>query len=214
MPFEPALNDLVPVLDVSANTPEGRERRITIAELHGLNQGTVNDALAGLSETYLGGVVTTKLTLSSFPVPVVSVSTGNGVGGALLYTFPTGFIKRLGCRAELSIAIATANQADFTDGTPEGDLGIGTLAPANADALGTDATDDDWGTATAFTMSSFAVSSVTIPTEADGVHDGSSTPVPLYLNALVDAADIDDDTTSQLDVSGTIWFSWLNQYGV
>ena len=67
--------------------------------------------------------------------------------------------------ADLSLAVASAKQADFTDATPEGDAGIGSVAPENADALGTDATDDDFATATAFTMSAFAAT-VDCPSEA------------------------------------------------
>jgi hypothetical protein len=159
-------------------------------------------------------VKTVKLTLVDLPVPIVSVTTGNGVGGARLYKFPAGFIKRLGCRARLTFSIAAAEQGDFTDGTPDGDVGIGTAVPADADALGTDATDDDWGTATPIAFAAFAITTpVAVPSEADGVHDGSSTPVEVFLNMLIDAADIDDDATTEILVSGTVWLSWLNQGG-
>lgn len=150
----------------------------------------------------------TVITLSSVALPIVSVSTANGVGGLKIYDMPEGHIKILGGSAKLSISVATANQADFTDGTPEGDLGIGTVAPANADALGTDATDDNICTATAFTMSSYADSSVNLPPESDSLLDGSTTPVDIYLNGLVDAADIDDDVSSEILVSGTVTLVW------
>lgn len=152
----------------------------------------------------------TVLTLTDLPIEIVSVTTGNGVGGTLIYQMQAGHIRFRGATANLSLRIATAKQADFTDATPEGDLGIGTLAPANADALGTDATDDDICTATAFTCSSYADTSITLPPEADLSKDGTSSAVPVYLNALVDAADIDDDATTEILVSGTVILFWQN----
>lgn len=148
----------------------------------------------------------TIITLSSAQVDVTSVSTGNGVGGLKIYDFPEGYVHIHGCTANLSLAVLT--EADFTDGTPEGDIGIGTVAPANADALGTDATDDNLATATAFTMTDYVDASVVLPPEASANYNGTSTPVDVYLNALVDAADIDDDTTGELLVSGTVTLVW------
>lgn len=152
----------------------------------------------------------TVLTLTDFPVDITSVTTGNGVGGAIIYQMAQGYIRLRGATAKLSLRIATADQADFTDATPEGDLGIGTVAPANADALGTDATDDDICTATAFTCSSYADTSINLPPEADLAKDGTSSAIAVYLNALVDAADIDDDVTTQILISGTVTLLWQN----
>ena len=152
----------------------------------------------------------TQLQLSSVPVSVTSVTSGAGVGGTKIYTFPTGRILMLGCMADLSIQIATADQAAFTDATPEGDVGIGTLAPANADALGTDATDDNFATATTFVMSAYADASVQCPSEASLQIDGTSTAVPMFVNMLVDAVDIDDGTTSTVYASGIVTCYWIN----
>lgn len=150
----------------------------------------------------------TVLTLASTPVSVVSVTTGNGVGGTKLYDFPAGHINVLGCIADLSLAVET--EADFTDATPEGDVGIGSAAPANADALGTDATDDNMATATAFTMDTYAAT-VKCPPDATAVKfDGTSTALDAYVNVLVDAADIDNDVTTNVLVSGTVTIHWLN----
>lgn len=152
----------------------------------------------------------TVLTLTDLPVSIVSVTTGNGVGGALIYQLAQGHIRFRGATAKLSLRIATAKQADFTDATPEGDLGIGTVAPANADALGTDATDDDICTATAFLCSAYADTSVNLPPEADLIKDGTTTAVAVYLNALVDAVDINDGVTTEILVSGTVVLTWQN----
>lgn len=153
----------------------------------------------------------TELTLTNVPLPLVSVTTGAGVGGITIYTFPQGRIAFQGGMANLSIAVATAKQADFTDATPEGQLGVGTLAPANADALGTDATDDNLCTAADYTMSSYVDASVVCPSEASGQQfDGTATAINVVLTGLVDAADVDNDVTTEALVSGTIILHWQN----
>ena len=173
--------------------------------------GSVPSAVSGpvtVEEMGTDAMRRTRFTLTDLPISVVSVTTGNGVGGTQIYDFPEGYIQRMGCVANLSVSIATASQADFTDATPEGDMGVGTVAPANADALGTDATDDDFATATAFVMSAYADSAVDLPSEAAALVDGSATAVNLFVNFLVDAADIDDDATTEVLVSGTIDVVW------
>lgn len=180
----------------------------TIAKRTSVGVGQKNGSTVTVAEYGNSVIHKTVLTLTSMPISVVSVTTGNGVGGTKVYDMPEGYIKVLGCTAALSLAVETED--DFTDGTPEGDIGIGTVAPANADALGTDATDDNIGTATAFTMTDYADASVNIPPEAAINLDGTSTPIDVYVNALVDAADIDDDTTTNLLVSGTITLTWIN----
>lgn len=169
--------------------------------------GGVSASTVVANELGNGSVHKTVLTLTNVVLPVVSVTTGRGVGGVKIYDFPAGYINNLGCTAALSIAVET--QGDFTDATPEGDIGIGTVAPANADALGTDATDDNFATATAFTMDSYAATA-NCPPEAAAIYNGSSQAIDLYVNAAIDAADIDDDVTTNLLISGTITIVWTN----
>ena len=151
----------------------------------------------------------TVIRLASMPITVVSVTTGAGVGGTKIYDFPDGQINMLGCIADLSCVIAAGDQADFTDATPEGDIGIGTVAPANADALGTDATDDDFATAVALTMAAYSSSSQLV-SEPALLMDGTSTAKDLVVNLLIDAGDIDDDVTSTVYVSGVVVVHWMN----
>lgn len=150
----------------------------------------------------------TLFTFAAYSVPVTSVTTGNGVGGKLFYTFPPGLIRHLTTQGSLTISVGAGQQADFTDATPEGDLGVGTVAMANADTFGTDATDDDFGTGQPFTMSSFS-GSVTMPSEATANFDGNVTAVKLNMNVLVDAADIDNDVTTSVNISGVVWVNWV-----
>lgn len=169
--------------------------------------GAVNGATVTVQELGNGVMNKTVLTLVNTPVSIVSVTTGAGVGGTKIYDFPAGYIQIHGGTANLTLGAET--EADFTDGTPEGDIGVGTVAPANADAFGTDATDDNILTGAAIAMTDYA-DSVTLAPEASLNIDGTSTAVDLYVNALIDAADIDDDTTTNLLVSGTITILWSN----
>lgn len=168
--------------------------------------GAVAGSGVSLVEYGDGAVHKTVFTLDELQVDVTSTTDGNGVGGTKIYDFPEGYIQIHGCTANLSLGVLTED--DFTDGTPEGDIGIGTVAPANADALGTDATDDNIATATAFAMTDYVDASVSLPPETSLNIDGTATAVDLYVNALVDAADIDDSTTGELLVSGTITLVW------
>jgi hypothetical protein len=149
------------------------------------------------------------LRLTAVPITIEVTTTANGVGGTTIYTLPQGRIQFLGCMADLSITVAAADQADFTDATPAGDVAVGTLAPANDDALGTDATDDNLATSTALTMAAYTAL-VQCPSEAVLQFDGTSTAPNVVANALIDAADIDDGVTTTVYVSGVIVLSWMN----
>jgi hypothetical protein len=115
-------------------------------------------------------------------------------------------VRFLGASAELTISIATAKQADF-EATPEGDIGIGTVAPANADALGTDATDDDIATAAAFTMAAGFTDDVSLVSEGVQL---LPTAEEIFVNVLVDAGDIDDDKTTEVLINGTVTLTWAS----
>jgi hypothetical protein len=194
---------------VSANgAAPGMGQVARLGDLFALGGGS-NMAPAYVTQTGLGGMQRMRLDLVNLPISVTSVTTGNGVGGTKIFTFPEGRVYNFFTRGSLVASVAAAKQADFTDATPEGDLGIGTVAPADADALGTDATDDDWGTAAAFTMSSYVSAAVTIPTEAAAWFDGTTTPVSLFVNALVDAADIDDGVTTEILINGWLEIGWM-----
>lgn len=173
------------------------------------NVGTAGTGVTAVEHGF-AGIHQTVLTLTDVALPIVSVTTGAGVGGVTLYTMPEGYIYTLGCVAALTWAIPTAEQGDFTDATPEGQMGIGTLAPANADALGTDATDDNLATAADITGADFE-GAVNLASEAPLAYDGSETAMPIVLTGLIDAGDIDDDATTSINVSGTVTLTYINR---
>ncbi len=171
--------------------------------------GTVAGTGVSVKEYSSGAFHKTVFTLDNAKVPQVSSGSANGVGSLKIYDFPTGAIFRMGCTADLSLAVASADQADFTDNTPQGDIGIGSLTMGNADAFGSDATDDDWGTGQAYSMTAWADSDVAINSEVAVMLVDGGTDADLWVSMLTDNADFDDSTTGDgIQVSGTITVLW------
>lgn len=175
-----------------------------------LNTGSI-ESVSGLTMTAKGcGILNqVELTLDSVSVAITSTSTANGFGGIKLYNYPSSHLYTLGAVCELSISIPSADQADYTDATPEGDLGLGTVIIANADAMGTDATDDNIATANSFTMAAYADALVPLEPEGVGYADNVAGTRAANLNVLVDAADIDNDVATTVEVSGTIIINYI-----
>lgn len=151
----------------------------------------------------------TIIKMESTPITIAVTTTAAGVGGTIVYNHPQGRILILGTQSQLAFNVATADEADYTDATPEGNVGVGTLAPANDDALGTDATDDNLGTAVDLTLANFT-GSVNVVSEASLQFDGTTTAMNVVVNALIDAGDIDDGVTTTIYVSGNIIITWIN----
>lgn len=200
-------SDGVRVSSVSGGSP-GMGEFARVGDLLGGAAGVLNQP----SYTTLlnqGPLRRDLFTFTNLPVTITSVTTGRGVGGTKFFTFPKGWIRHHFTRGRLSFSIPAAQQEFVTDGTPEGDVGIGTVAPANADALGTDATDDDFGTAAAVNITTgYAVSGIVIPSEAAAAFDGTTTAKALFMNMAVDAADIDDSASVIYNVSGWLMVGW------
>lgn len=172
--------------------------------------GTKNGATVVAYERGDGILHETVLVLTNTPISVVSVTTAAGVGGTKIYDMPEGHIIFMPSYASLVFSVAAAKQADFTDATPEGDYGIGTAAPADADALGADATDDDICTAAAITMAGYVTPSTPVKADADSyLVNGSTTAADVYVNLLIDAVDIDDGVTTEVLATGTVVLRWM-----
>lgn len=174
--------------------------------------GRISEQGVEVIENAGGGMVKAVYTLKNAQVPVVSVGAAAGVGGLVLATLPEGLVRILGGTADLTVSVNSEHFSDFTDAAVEGDVAIGTVAPANADALGTDATDDNICTANAFTQAAWAgdtklTSDIAAVLAVDGT---AGAPVQIVLNAFVDAADIDDDTSTFLSVSGRVTVIWAD----
>lgn len=210
IPGQPALQADLEITDSAQSGTLWKVSKTTGLMTSAFGAGAKNGSTVTVVERGDGVTHQTVLTLASTPCPMASVTTGAGVGGVKVYDAPEGHWRLLGATASLSLFIASANEADFTDSTPEGDYGVGTVSMANADAFGTDATDDDICTGITFTMTAFAQAAQGLAPEAAANFDGTSTAKDIFVNVLTDAADIDDGVTSEVEVSGTITLTWIN----
>ena len=164
------------------------------------NAGAVvsNGGTVTATENGAGAFHQTVLTLASTPIIIVGAS-GVGFGGVQLYDFPAGHIWVQGVIVD---ALTTVLGAGVTVGGG-GDYGIGTAVVGDAD-LG-DATDVDL-------LASTSVDPLVTATDAAlaaaAGFDGSSTAKNMFLNGLVDDADIAGTCTNL--VSGTITVTWVD----
>jgi hypothetical protein len=155
------------------------------------------------------GVHQTVLTLDQTVVTVAN-TTGASFGGTKLYTFPEGRILILGVAADLSIdwSAALDEETPIISLTGSGDLSIGTTITDDATLDGTDV---DLLPSTAM-LDPFVdgVGSASGALAASAQFDGTTTPVELNLNMIIDDADVEDATTADVLVSGTVTVTWVN----
>lgn len=156
-------------------------------------------------ESGSGGKQFTTLRFTRIPVTVAN-TTGASFGSLKIYDFPQGQIRLHGGRANLTF--------DWSGSaitlTGSGDFSLGTTATADA-ALAT--TEVDFLASTAM-LDPFVAGigtgkgNLVVATSFDGV----TTAVDLYLNIIIDDADVADADSSVVYVTGTIIIEWTN-YG-
>ena len=170
--------------------------------------GTVTAPATGsivVKHVQFGPMCQTTLTLNNVPQAVVN---GTEYQGTKLYTFPEGRILVLGTTATLqqktTSALATTLNAGVT-----GAIALGSAAASNVSLTSTMVS---FLPTTAFTSSAtvnVAGTAVKAALAASAQFDGTTTPVPVYLNtAYATTTDVDGDATQT--ISGTIVLSWVN----
>lgn len=153
-----------------------------------------------------GVVHKTVLTLASTPVTVLNV-TGASFGGVKLYEFPEGRIAVLGVTANLSFSWTDASDPVIVqDGS--GDFSLGTTITEDATLDGSDV---DLLPSTGLLDPFVAgVGTGKGALAAAAQFDGTTTPVEANLNLIIDDADVEDDTETDVLVSGTVTITWIN----
>lgn len=147
----------------------------------------------------------TVFTLTNGVVTMADAAGVVGYGGRKFGELPQGNISILGATANLAVTKTSAGiNADW-----DGDFAVGTVtAAADATLTGTEAN------IIASTATPQAVAGATTAkgrSTAAVVLDGTTTPVSLFLNFLVDDADQDMTTTPcNLILNGTVTVSWIN----
>ena len=186
----------------------------TVAGVPLADLGVVNGTGVSLVEGGNNAFHKTTFTLASAVIPTATTGDGEvGTGGLKLYDFPEGNILILGITGDLSSLIASADQSKLADNASTGDFGIGSIIPANNDALGTDPTDDDFSGTVAFVNTAHADSDISMLTldPHTFVDDGSD--LDLILTAGIDTADITDTggaVTVGIEMTGEITLIWCN----
>ena len=151
---------------------------------------------------------TALLTLTNVDVVLADNAGVVAYGSLKVLDLPEGTILFLG--ASMDLALTKSSAGVNTDW--DGDIGLGTVAANNGATLAT--TEQDLIPTTATPQ---AVAGVTTgdgestSTEACKVFDGSTTPIDVYLNILVDDADHDvTGTACNIIVNGTIKVTYVN----
>ncbi len=204
------LSDLIEVSEDGAIQFKGAPKFDT-TPLISAGVGAVAGSGVSLVEKGSGLLHQTVFTLASVIIPTATTGdTQIGVGGIKIYDFPAGAILRLGCQADLSSLVVAADQSKLIDGATPWKIGFGSIIPANQDALGTDAADDDWGTAVQANNSAHIDADIEVVSEAVGIHaDGT---LDLNMSADIPDAEITDTggaVTIGIEISGTVTVTWI-----
>lgn len=165
--------------------------------------GTAPASQVRVTEVVAGNMHSVTLTLNQLPVTVAN-TTGASFGSRQLYDFLAGRIHVIGGTSNLSFTWTGEDIA----ATGSGDYSIGTTATADATLSGTDvnlqastAMLDPFVNGVGTGSGAFA---------APASYDGTSTPIDMFLNIIIDDVDVADGASDVVTVSGTIEFAYFN----
>lgn len=169
--------------------------------------GLGNEAYVTISELTKGTVRITKVVVDSLPVTVGN-TTGVSFGSEPLVTFPSGKIHILSSNAEdFSWGLANVGNATPIAGTHGGDISLGSTATSDATLNSTDVN----------VLASTSYDPFSTPISANSginaILDGTSTAITVYLNAIVDDADVGNGASDVLEANGTFYFVWYQLPG-
>lgn len=138
-------------------------------------------------------------------VTVSATGAAIGFGSVVLSGLPEGQLKMLGAAVKLDFK-GSGSDANLVD-TWNGDFGVGTTPADDATISGDDVN------VIASTALGPAVAEVAPTVNAingtDAVFDNTAADLELNLNVLIDAADITDDESVDLSVTGVVEFTFI-----
>lgn len=145
----------------------------------------------------------TRLNLTSMLITVGN-TTGVSFGGTKMYDFPEGRIFLMGSLLDLAApGLSNAGNATPIDGDDNGDVAMGTTVAGDGTLTGTDV---DFCPSTAYAMDT----AVTAALAAAAQFDGTSTAIDVYLNMLIDDADVGNGASDILEITGDVNLTWFN----
>lgn len=185
-------------------------KRSLRATVYGAANSQGSAAGTGVRATQYGGqaIQRTVIKLTNAAVTLADEAGVVAYGGLKIYDFPAGLILFLGAVADLALTKSSAGvNADW-----DGDVGLGTVTASNNATLSSTEQNLIPSTATPQAASGATTADCkSTTTESGTVLDGTSTPVDVFLNLLVDDADHNvTGTACNLIVNGTITLTWIN----
>lgn len=158
------------------------------------------------AEGGFGNFRSTVLTLDELPITVGN-TTGISFGNVKLYDFPEGRHNFLGVQLnDLAVGLGDAGNVTPIAGTMGGDVSLGTTGTSDSTLDGTDV---NLMPSTSIDPISGGIASGQLAAAAT-VLDGRTTPLDMYLNMIIDDADVADGAEDVLLLSGTITITWVN----
>lgn len=172
-----------------------------------VSPGLSNEAYVTVTELTPGPLRITKVEVAGLPVTLAN-TTGISFGSEPLITLPSGKIHILSSNVEDFLwGLENAGNVTPIAGTMGGDISLGSTATADA-TLGT--TDVNVLASTSYDPFSGAISA---NSGINVILDGTSTPITIYLNAIIDDADVADAASDVLEANGTFYFAWYQLPG-
>lgn len=165
--------------------------------------GAKNGATVAVVENGDPVVHRSVLTLTATPITLTDDAGVGQYGGVKLYDFPAGNIHILGAVVDADITLTGTEWLD----TAAGDIGLGTTAVTNGDALAT--TEQNIVATTEIAALAAQVGPINAQSAASvSLPAAGGTDADLYLNVRIDdnAAHI----TSAGTITGTVTVSWIN----
>ena len=151
-----------------------------------------------LEELGQGSRHLTKCTIAGLPITVGN-TTGISFGSAALLTFPKGVVHIEAVSVDDFKFDLTDDAGNVTPLTTAmgGDFSLGSAATADATLNGTEV---NILASTSYDPFSTAVDA---NSAINAILDGSSTPITVYVNAIVDDADVADGASDQIEIGTT-----------
>lgn len=149
----------------------------------------------------------TYILFNALPMSFANAGSGAGWATKPIYTFPAGYINLKGFNAYFTRVLMVSG---FGDLAGSGDFGFGSTATADATIASTDV---DMLASTAFLdpfVAGVGTSNVWARLAAAAEFNGSSTPISINFNAIIDDADVGDlsVTPAIAHFTGYARFNW------
>ena len=153
-------------------------------------------------------IIKERINLEGRTVAVSATGAAVGFGSSVIHDFPEGNILLLGIAGTVGFAGSGAD-ANLTD-TWSGDFGVGTTPAADATITGTDVdiiASQGIGAAVAEVIA--AARFAEAHGDAAGLFDNTDGSLEVNMNVLIDAANIVDDETVTLTLSGSLDVAYI-----